>query len=251
MMGILWGLLGLVVGAILNIVISRLPRRGGSFAAPLHCHECGRPLAIVDVLPLAGYLAQHGHCRYCGAVLSLRFPLVEMATALMYALAFWRFGFGVTLLTNSLYLAVLVVVFAIDWRHRLILNVVTYPIAGACLLLSLVTPGTSLQSSLLGAAVYGGTFVLFYLLAVAIYRRGDALGLGDVKLAVVLGLMLGLPRAIVAMCLGVLLGALAAAWALFAGRSGKEAIPYGTSLSAAGMFALLYGDILVAWYLLP
>lgn len=169
----------------------------------------------------------------------------------MYALAFWRFGFGLALLTNSLYLAVLILVFAIDWRHRLILNVVTYPTSAVCLLLSLVTPGISLQSSLLGAAVYGGTFVLFYLLAVALYRRGDALGLGDVKLAVMLGLMLGLPRAIVAMFLGVLVGAMAAAGALLAGRSGKDAMPYGTSLSAAGMFALVFGDLLVAWYLVP
>lgn len=244
-----WGLLGLAVGWVLNVLVTRLPRGGSLLAAPLHCHSCGKPLSFWDAAPLVGFLAQRGRCCYCGANLSWRFPAVEIATALLYALACLRYGLGLELAVYSLYLAILVVIFAIDWRHRLILNVVTYPTAILCLALAVVTPGSSLVSSLLGAAAYGGTFVLLYLFAVVIYRRGDALGMGDVKLAIVVGLMVGLPRAIVAMVLGILLGALAGAAALLAGRSGKEPIPYGTSLSLAAAFAILYGDLLVNWYI--
>ncbi|MHB1132276.1 MAG: prepilin peptidase [Chloroflexota bacterium] len=248
-MAVLWGLFGLLAGGLLNVLITRLPLRGGLLAAPLHCHNCRKPLTLWDTMPLAGYLAQRGHCRLCGAPLSRRFPVVELATALLFGLAFLRFGASQALFIYSFYLALLVLVFAIDWRHRLILNVVTLPAAVLALALSAVAPGTSVLSSLLGAAAYGGTFVLLYLLALIMYRRGDALGQGDVKLAIVIGLMLGLPRAVVALMLGVTLGALAAGAALLAGRPGKEAMPYGTSLSAAAMVAVLYGDLIVNWYL--
>jgi leader peptidase (prepilin peptidase)/N-methyltransferase len=248
-MVVLWGLVGTLVGGLLNVLITRLPLRGGLWAAPLRCHHCREPLAVWDTLPVLGYLAQRGRCRLCGAPLSPRFLIVELATTLLFGLAFLRFGATSALFIYSFYLTLLVLIFAIDWQHRLILNVVTFPAAALALALSTVAPGTSLLSSLLGAAAYGGSFVLLYLLAVVLYRRGDALGQGDVKLAIVIGLMLGLPRALVALMLGVLLGALAAIAALLAGRGGKEAMPYGTSLSAAAMVAVLYGDLIVNWYL--
>ncbi|MHB9091567.1 MAG: prepilin peptidase, partial [Chloroflexota bacterium] len=81
-MAVAWGVLGLVFGGILNVLISRLPYGGGLVAAPLHCHYCHHPLGLADTLPLWGYAGQRGRCRHCGHALSLRFPLVEVATSL-------------------------------------------------------------------------------------------------------------------------------------------------------------------------
>lgn len=248
---VLWGALGLVAGGVVNVLISRLPYWGGSLAAPLHCHVCGHRLAVLDFLPLLGFARQRGRCRYCGKPISARFPLVELSTALLFALAYQRFGFAPQLLVASLYLAALVLVFVIDWRHRLILNVVTYPLILICLVLAALTSWPPLPAAVLGAATYGGFFAVLYVLAALIYRRDDALGMGDVKLAVVIGLMTGLPRSLVAMIAGIALGSLAAAAVLVAGRSGKSVMPYGTSLGVGAMLAILYGDLIVAWYMAP
>lgn len=248
-MWLVWGGLGLLVGGLLNILISRLPYQGGLLSLPLRCHTCGHPLSVADFFPVLGFALQRGRCRYCGQAISLRFPLVEAATGVLFALAYLRFGFGRDLLVVSLYLAVLVVVFVIDQRHRLILNVVTYPMAAVALALAAIPPGPGPDRALSGALVYGGFFVLLYAVAALLYRRPDALGMGDVKLAVVIGLMTGLPLAVVAMLLGVLLGALAALAVLAGGRSARAAMPYGTALSVGAMLALLYGDAILEWYL--
>ncbi len=246
---LIWGGLGLLVGGILNVLTSRLPYWDGPlWAVPLHCHSCQHPLAWGDVLPLFGFARQRGRCRHCGGALPWRFPLVEAATALLFALAYQRFGFGHELLVSSFYLAVLVLVFAIDANHRLILNAVTYPTALLAFALAFLPGEPSPIAALLGAATYGGFFALLYAVAVLLYRREDALGLGDVKLAIVIGMMTGLPRSLVAMMAGILLGSLAALAVLAGGRSAKSAMPYGTSLSVGAMLAILYGDLLVAWY---
>ena len=247
---VLWIGLGLVVGGLLNVLISRLPYRGGPRAAPLHCHTCGHELAVADALPLLGFFLQRGRCRYCGKPIPWRYPLVELATAALFALAYLRFGLSVELVTSSLFTAILVVIFMIDLRHRLILNTVTYPAAVLGFVLAAITPGMSLLVSASGGLAYGGLFVVLYLLAVLIYRRGDALGMGDVKLAIVIGLMAGLPRAVVAVVLGILLGAVAATAVLITGRKGKQDVmPYGTALSIGGMLAILYGDLIINWYI--
>ncbi len=249
---LLWSGLGLLVGGLLNVLTSRLPYWDGPlWAVPLRCHSCQHPLTVADVLPLIGFARQRGRCRYCGGPLPWRFPFVEAATALLFALAYLRFGLGHELAVSSLYLAVLVLVFAIDAGHRLILNIVTYPTALLSFALAFLPGEPSPSAALLGGATYGGFFALLYVVAALLYRRGDALGLGDVKLAIVIGLMTGLPRSVVALVAGILLGSLAAVAALAGGRSGKSAMPYGTSLSVGAMLAILYGDLLVAWYVGP
>jgi leader peptidase (prepilin peptidase) / N-methyltransferase len=246
---VVWGAVGLVVGGVLNVLISRLPYWGGPLTAPLRCHTCGHQLSWVEVLPIAGYALQRGSCRYCGKSISSRFPLVEVASALLFVLAYLRFGPGTQLVVSSFFIAVLILVFVIDMRHRLILNVVTYPVAVIALVLSAVMPGASLVSSLAGAALYGGFFMVMFLLAVLIYRRGDALGLGDVKLAVVIGLMTGFQLTVVALLAGVFLGGVSAVFALIRGRSNKDVMPYGTALSVGAILTILYGQQIMAWYL--
>ena len=245
----LWGVLGLVVGGILNVLISRLPYWGGLLAAPLHCHYCQEPLRLTDAVPLWGYAGQRGRCRQCGHTLSPRFPLVELVTAALFGLAYHRFGLTLETVVFSFYLAVLVIIFTIDLEHRLILNVVTYPVALVSLGLAALLPGVGLGAALSGALAYGGFFVLLYVLSVLMYRRADALGLGDVKLAIVIGLMTGLPLSLVALLAGVLLGALSALVVLLGGRSARSAMPYGTSLSVGAMLAILYGDQILRWYI--
>ncbi len=235
-----WGLLGLGAGWLINLLASRLPWPGTLWRLPLRCHTCQQTLNWRDILPLLGYVGQRGRCHFCGLPISRRFPSTELVMAALFAGAAWRADSPAATAVLAFFISVLVLVFVIDARHRLILNRVTYPAALAALLISFM-PVSSVTpvSALLGAALYGGVFALLYLLALLLYRRADALGLGDVKLAVVIGLMTGYPLAITALAAGVLLGGLVAVLALLAGHARTVALPYGTSLSAAAIAVLI------------
>jgi len=174
---------------------------------------------------------------------------VESATAISFAVLFLRHGLGIASLLYSLYTAVLIVIFFIDLEHRWILNSVTYPSMVAAMALSLITPGITLLRSILGGLIGGTIFFGLYALARAIYRQDDALGLGDVKLALLLGLMLGFPKILFALLTGTFLGALIALALLLFGRLRLQAtMPYGTALTLGAYVTFVWGDNIWAWY---
>jgi len=228
------------VGGVVNILSTRLPRQAPLWAWPLRCRLCHQPLNIWDLLALVNLALRRGRCRYCRGRLSWQYPLVELAAGITFALLYWRWGLSLYLFSYSFYGAVLILVFIVDWRHRLILNEVTYPAMLVALALSLWHPRPGLLGALGGGAFGGGLFLALYLVAAWLYRREDALGFGDVKLALLIGLMMGWPGVLAALFLGALLGALGGLYLmLFAGRSRKATMPYGTALSAGALLTLL------------
>ncbi len=124
---LLVGLVGLAIGSFLNVCIDRLPRGQSIVSVPSHCEACGHKLGVTDLVPLVSYLWLRGRCRYCKASISIRLPLVELTTGLLFLYIAARYG--ATLQTPVLltFVAALVVVFVIDLEHSLILNRITYP----------------------------------------------------------------------------------------------------------------------------
>ncbi|MCL5961276.1 MAG: prepilin peptidase [Chloroflexi bacterium] len=237
----LWLVAGLIVGAGIDLMAFRLPRREPLLSMPTRCGNCGAALGSLELVPLLGYLITRGKCRVCGAQPILKSVLIELVTMAVFGALFLRFGLSWVLVIYSLYAAILVLVFVIDLEHRLILNVVTYPSIIVALALSFVTPGLNGFSGLLGGLFYGGLFLALYVASVLIYKRDDALGQGDVKLALFIGLITGMPGALTAALLGTALGALAGIWALMVKRvSSKSAIPYGTALCAGALVVLIW-----------
>ena len=152
---------------------------------------------------------------------------------------FTRFGASPELILYSLYSSVLIVVFFIDWQHRLILNRVTYPGIVMSLILTPVLSSMTPQMALLGLAIGGLVFGLMYAGGYLIYRQ-EVLGMGDVKLAMLLGAMLGFPNIIFALLIGSLVGAVAAVLMLLTRRQAShDFMPYGTSM-VVGAFATLF-----------
>ncbi len=238
-MAVLWALAGLIVGALLNLLIYRLPRLE-KLAAPVHCPQCRvrRPLYSQSAL-LSALLGARGKCGGCGAHPDRRAIAAEVATGVAFWLLFLRFGATPRLLLYSLYTCFLVVVFFIDWQHRLILNRVTYPGMLLALLLTPLLSQVGALMAVLGLAVGGITFGLLYAGGYLLYRQ-EVLGLGDVKLAMLLGAMLGFPAIIVALLMGSFFGA-AAAVAMLATRrrSGHDFMPYGTAMCLGAFVAFL------------
>ncbi len=242
--------IGSVFGSFLNVVIYRVPREEGwrrqlrSLLAPgSRCPACGGDIAWYDNIPILGYLLLGGKCRRCGEPISRRYPLVELATAALFALAGWKFGLDWALLPALIFIAALVAIFFIDLDFYIIPNVIVLPAAVAGLVLAVaVDPGRWLELLIAGAAA--GAFFF----AIAFIKPGG-MGMGDVKLAAMLGFYLG-KAVIVAVFLGFLLGAVAGLALIAAGRKGRKSrIPFGPFLAAGGLVALFTGTWLLDTYL--
>jgi leader peptidase (prepilin peptidase)/N-methyltransferase len=236
---------GLLVGSFLNVVAWRLPR-GESLARPRsRCPSCETPIGPLDNVPVLSWLALRGRCRHCGAPISARYPLVELATAALYAAVVVARDDAVGIALGLLLVTALVPVALIDLDHRLIPNRITLPTALAALAIGLALDLDGVPEQLVAGAAAGG----FFLVAALAYPRG--MGMGDVKLAGVLGLCLGRavgPAILVALAAGVVVGAaIMARDGVAAGR--RTAVPFGPFLALGGLVGLFAGDALVDWYL--
>jgi leader peptidase (prepilin peptidase) / N-methyltransferase len=245
-------LLGLLVGSFLNVVIHRVPA-GESVVRPRsRCPGCGTEIAARDNIPVLSWLLLRGRCRSCGEPISVRYPLVELLTAAVFAVLTISIGVDWAL-PAYLYLgAVGIALGAIDLDTKRLPNVLTLPsyaVGGGLLLLPAVADGAwdAYLTAWLGAAA----LFAFYLLLVLVYPAG--MGLGDVKLAGVLGLYLGWLGwgvLVVGGFLGFLLGALVGAGLMLASRAGRKTkIPFGPYMLVGALLAIVWGPSLWDRYL--
>lgn len=231
---------GTAIGSFLNVLIWRLPREE-SIQGRSHCPHCQHQLKWVDLIPVLSILLQRGRCRYCRKPVSLRYPLIEIVTGLLFALAMWcspiiDLPSGLLFLKIAVVIAICVVVFVIDLEHYLILDRVVFPAIILMLVFALILPAT-LTTSLLGAAT---AFIPFWLLWAG--SKGKWMGYGDVKFAAFMGLALGLRGVLVALFLSFVLGAVIGLLLIAAGKKqlGSK-VPFGTFLSVATIISILFG----------
>jgi leader peptidase (prepilin peptidase) / N-methyltransferase len=234
---------GLAVGSFLNVVAARVPLRRSVATGRSACMSCATPIAAWDNVPLLSYAVLRGRCRHCQAHIPLRYPLVELVTALLVIACALRFGATAEALVAAAFCAVLVAIAAIDAEHRIVPNRIVLP-AACAFLVARVLLEPSLEWPLAALAASGA------LLAVALaYPAG--LGLGDVKLALFLGAALGATVA-VALMVGLLAALVPAA--VIVSRRGvaearKTALPLAPFLAFGAVVALFAGDAILTAYL--
>jgi leader peptidase (prepilin peptidase)/N-methyltransferase len=238
------GVFGALFGSFLNVVTYRLPRRESLVAPGSHCTSCGADVRPYDNIPLLSWLLLRGHCRRCSAKISSRYPLVEASTAALCVgvVLAHRSAAGIAL--GVILVLALVPSALIDLEHRIIPNRITATGAGLALVLGTALDPGGETARLIGGASAGG----FLLLAALAYPRG--MGMGDVKLAGMMGLFLGsavAPAMLVALLSGVAVGAVVIARkGAAAGR--KTAVPFGPFLAVGGLVGLFAGSQLVHLY---
>ncbi|HEV2235245.1 MAG TPA: A24 family peptidase [Ktedonobacterales bacterium] len=241
-------LLGLLAAIGVNALADRV---AGDEEPPLRgdqCATCRVALSAGRWLPLAEWWAFHGRCPNCGARLTLRRAGVQVALALAFPLLLAhatgpgmrvRIAPAPLFILDALVLAALALTFVIDVEHHLILDVVTYPTAAVLVLAALLLDRKALAAMAVGVVIAGGLFLAFYWLGRLLYHE-EALGLGDVKLAALVGIAVGWPGIISALFLAALFGAAISMALLGLGRvSARTYIPFGTFLSVGGAVALL------------
>ena len=267
--------LGAVIGSFLNVVIHRVPNEESIVFPNSACPKCGTPIRAHDNIPIMSWLVLGGKCRSCRAPISPRYPAVELLTALLFVLVYWRFGFGGFLPVALVFVCAIVALIFIDSEHMILPNVITYPLLGFALLIRLVFPAffagayisdvgtwplTSLAQlplwllSLIGAllgAVVGGGFLWLVGEAWKRLRGVEAMGLGDVKMMAAVGALLGWRLTLLSTFFGAFSGALIGVFLVMRqkDRDFQTQIPFGIFLGIGSLVSLLFGDQLLSWYL--
>lgn len=237
---------GLAVGSFLNVVVHRLPL-GESLNHPgSHCPGCGHAVRPRDNIPVVSWLVLRGRCRDCGTRISARYPLLEGATAVLWvSVVAARWDDAAAIVLGIVLVTLMVAVVPIDLEHRLILNKLTYPAAVLAPIIGLALDPGFVPEQLIAGLAAGG----FFLAAALVYPRG--MGLGDVKLAGVMGLYLGravAPAVLIGLLAGVLVGAVIAS-RVGVGTARKTQVPFGPFLAFGAVVAIFAGDAIVDAYL--
>lgn len=233
----------LAIGSFLNVVAARLPERRSIVHPRSACQACETELRWQDNIPIFSYLALGGRCRSCGETFSVRYPLVELFTALLVAGCFLRYGLSGKAFVGAFFVAVLVVLSAIDIEHRILPDKIVLPSFAIVLVANIALfPDRALEWILAALAAS-----LFLFLALLAYPRG--MGMGDVKLALLLGAALGK-----AVSVGMMIGMLSAVGlgALLMMQHGlsarKMAIPFGPFLAFGAIVAYFAGEAILDAY---
>ena len=241
---------GAALGSFANVVIYRVPK-GESIAHPgSRCPSCAIPIRWYDNIPIISYLLLRARCRSCGAPISIRYPLVEALTGLLFAGLVWRAGVGATTLVLALFCWALVVITFIDIDHRIVPDVISLP-GIVCGFAASFLPGFPRpMHSLIGIAA-GGGFLFLILFAYEKIMKDEGMGMGDVKLLAMIGAFLGwqaLPVTIlVASITGTVTGM---AFAIARGEPVRKfPVPFGPFLALGAVTYVFFGVEMILWYL--
>ncbi len=267
-------LFGTIVGSFLNVVIHRVPLEESIVFPNSACPKCKNPIKSYDNIPILSWLMLGGKCRNCKNPISIRYPAVELLNGLLFLLTYWAIGFNWYLPVCLIFVATMVSLIFIDSEHMILPNVITYPLFVFALIVRIAFPIifqtdifsdmsysplvgltqpawlVSLFGAILGALVGGGSLWLVG----EIWKRlrgVDAMGLGDVKMLLGVGALLGWRLTMLTIFIGALTGAIGGIL-LIAKQKDKNMqtqIPFGIFLGIGSIISLLFGEKIVTWYL--
>ncbi len=270
--------LGAAIGSFLNVVIYRVPNEMSVVMPNSACPNCKLAIKPYDNIPVLSWLILGGKCRNCKEPIAWRYPAVELLTALTFMLVYWQVGFTPYLGVALAFAATMISLVFIDAEHMILPNVITYPMFVIALIVRIAFPlvfeanyfsdtiyapvsflsimhgwpawAVSLVGALLGALIGGGSLWLVGAIWKAL-RGVDAMGLGDVKLLLGIGALLGWRLTLLTIFVGAFTGAVAGAIVVLRSKDKdfQAQIPFGIFLGIGAMVAMLFGERMIVWYL--
>jgi len=250
-------LLGLAIGSFLNVLILRLPREESWLKkARSFCPLCDRVLKAVELIPVVSFLIQRGKCGGCKKKISWQYPAVELATVVLFMLAFLNYFHDnflsvqdlILMVTDFLFIAVLIVVFVIDVKHFLIIPKLIYPMIPIAFILNLWGSGWSMQAA--GDMIFAGLVGFLFYWIQHFISKGKWVGGGDMKLALLLGVMLGMQWLLMTLLISYVVGALIAIILLITKKMDRKSqLPMAAFLAPVSVLMILYGNIILDWYI--
>lgn len=233
---------GAIFGSFFNVVILRLPKKESLIHHSSHCPNCMEPIKAYDLIPIFSYIFLRGKCRNCKQTISLRYPIIELITALCFTLVFYRFGFSYYSIIGLFLTSILIIVALIDIDTMEIYDRFHILLLVLALVILFITP-LPFTDHLIGFFVIS---VPFYIIA---YLTGG-IGGGDIKLIAIAGLLLGYKATVVAFFIASILGGSMAVYLLLTKQKDRKSlIAFGPYLCIGVYFAYLYGNELLDWYI--
>lgn len=242
---VIFTLAGAAVGSFLNVCIGRIPEGLSIVSPPSRCPRCGHPIRFYDNIPVVGFLLLGGKCRDCRGKISLRYPLVEILTALFAWLLFDRYGLTPAFPAVFVFVCTLIVISFIDLDHQIIPHVLTLSGIPVFAVLAVLCMGLTVVDVFLGITI-GAATLYFVAVYYEVLTKREGMGGGDINLLAMLGAFLGWKSLLFILLVSSLLGAVVGlVLILFQGRDMKYAVPFGPFLCLAALTYLFFGDGLI------
>ncbi|MGG7098288.1 prepilin peptidase [Clostridium sardiniense] len=240
-------LFGSIIGSFLNVCIFRIPKEESIVFPASHCGSCNTRLKGKDLVPIISFLALKGKCRYCYDKVSIQYPLIEVATGILFIAVYLKFGLSIEFFKFVTLTSVLLVIGIIDYKTQYVYSsvIITGIILGIIFLT--ITLITGEKSNLINVAI--GALIPAMILAIIVWTT-NGMGWGDVEIIFMIGIFLGLRLNLLNLFISIILGGVYAIYLIiFKKRNGKEAIAFGPYIVAATFITFIYGNQILDWYL--
>lgn len=242
---------GLIIGSFLNVVILRFDDLKSIIKTRSHCPKCQKEIAWYDLFPFFSYIALAGKCRTCKESISVQYPLVEVGTALIFTLLFWRFGFTLEFAVLLIISAILVVVATYDILHYLVADALIWLTLGLwAVYLVLDYFFISHSSLVIINSLYGGLALGGFLGLLVLVSKEKWMGIGDIKLGFLLGAISSWPLVLLSTFSAFTLGSIIGLFLIFAKlKTMKDQVPFAPFLILGTYITLFWGEKIINWYL--
>lgn len=239
-------LLGLIIGSFLNVCIYRIVREESISFPQSHCTSCGYSLKPKDLVPVFSYIYLEGRCRCCKEKISIKYPLVEILNSCLYVLIYLRFGFTLDLFKFCMFASLLIVIAFIDFETKFIYNsTIIFGVISGIVFNALIW----IKNKYIPWNYIVGAFIGFGIIYLIVILT-DAMGEGDIDIALICGLFLGIKGVIVTLFIAIILGGIVGAIILILKLKDRKAeIAFGPYLAIGGIISCLYGNYLIEIYL--
>lgn len=239
------GFLGLMLGSFLNVCIHRWPKEESVVKPRSRCPGCGNMIAWYDNIPVISWLLLRGKCRHCKTAISIQYPIIELATGLIWVFMAWRYGPTILAVQAAVFFTILLGIALTDAREYIIPD--EFSLGGLVLgiLFSLAGGFPAVYTALIGAAVGFGVLWLVGVAGTKMFKE-EAMGGGDIKMMAMVGAFVGWQGVLLTIFLGALLGTLVFVPLSVVGK--KKLVPFGVFLSLGAAATWLAGPMLIAWY---
>lgn len=242
-------ILGLIVGSFSNVCIYRIPRNESIIFPASHCPKCRSNISLKDNIPLISYILLKGRCRNCKSKISIRYPVVELLTGLIYLIIYLIYGLSIQSLIYIILSSALIIIAFIDLNEQIVPDVISLPGIVIGFIISFFVSYISFINSALGVIVGGGIILVIGLAGSVIFKK-EAMGGGDVKLAAMIGAFLGWRYIIISLFLGFFLGAVVGIILILSKIKNREdTVPFGPFIALGSMITLLWGEKIIFWYI--
>ncbi len=236
---------GGIIGSFLNVCIYRLPRSRSIVAPPSSCPACEKPIKFYDNIPLVSYLLLRGKCRHCGSHISMRYPVVESVTALLFFMLYTKYDLSFEFAVYLFFVSLLVVISFIDLDFKIIPDVLSIGGLVAGFLLAFARPSFGCLDAIYGI-VLGGGILFLIAFGYRVLAKREGMGGGDIKLLAMIGAFCGVKGVIFSLMTGSMIGTMVGIpLMLIKGENTKYAVPFGPFLSVGALIFIFVGDYLI------